>query len=79
MASALGKPKSSSESGHLIIPDLNGLSGKPEFLTKDKTIIVFNDKITGQDVIQSLKPCIRARHSGPFISETCWKPQICNK
>lgn len=42
-------------------PDLNGLSGKPEFLNKDKTIIVFNDQITGHDVIQSLKPCIKAK------------------
>ena len=39
------------------IPNLGALPGKPEFLNKDKTIIVFNDKITGQDVIQSLKPC----------------------
>ena len=43
------------------VPDLDGLSGKPEFLNKDKTIIVFNDRITGHDVIQSLKPCIKAK------------------
>ena len=59
MASAIEEPKLSSESVHHITPDLNGLSGKPEFLNKDNTIIVFNDKITGHDVIQSLKPCIK--------------------
>ena len=46
---------------HEDTPDLNGLSGKPEFLNKEKTIIVFNDEITGHDVIQSLKPCIKAK------------------
>ena len=45
------------------IPDLSlsGLKGKPEFLNKDKTLIAFNDRITGQDVINSLKPCIKAK------------------
>ena len=46
---------------HEDTPHLNGLSGEPEFLNKDKTIIVFNDEITGHDVIQSLKPCIKAK------------------
>ena len=42
-------------------PDLTGLGGAPEFLNKDKTIIVFNDEVFAHDVINSLKPCIRTK------------------
>ena len=61
MASAVKKPKLNSETVQQIVPKLSGLSGKPEFINKDKTIIVFNDEITGHDVIQSLKPGITAK------------------
>ena len=42
-------------------PDLSGLGGAPEFLNKDKTIIVFNEEVLASDVINSLKPCIRTK------------------
>ena len=43
------------------IPYLSQLRGKPEFLNKDKTIIVFNEEVTGSDVVQSAKSCIRTK------------------
>ena len=61
MASASKKPKLTHQTVQQIFPNLDDLSGEPEFLNKDKTIIVFNDRITGHDVIQSLKPCIKTK------------------
>ena len=43
------------------LPQIHDLGGKPEFLNKDGTIIVFNDRITGHDVIQSLRPGIESK------------------
>ena len=37
---------------------LEGLKGGPEFLNKDKTVIVFNENVDGNIIIQSIRRCI---------------------
>ena len=41
--------------------DLTGMSGEPEFINNEKTVLVFNTTVEARDVIESLKQCIKVK------------------